>query len=240
MKIEKVNAYKCPICKDIHKIAPLASACLKKCTLEQKASEKAKRLAGEKELLKNSVRLEATSLEHAIQLLTKMSKETYGVEWNLRSYPDRLEMHPNSHDAPLGKPTNWGSDLKLPRGYLSYHGTWEGTFKGNYSRWGDRKEKAGLSDVLDKYHGIAYGFHTGSGSSGDQFHMDGTIYVEDFPKIWKRMKPLYEGNFLCCTLNAQWHCSFCDTKWCSTHSHTLNGLSSWVKECPFDGYKLNG
>lgn len=181
----------------------------------------------------NSIRVDATSLEHAIKLLMERSKEYYDVDLQIRSYPDSFGVRSITHDAPLGKPTNWASKDHLPVGHLGWGGTWKGTIRGKY---GDRRE-LGFSDFVGSWSAppAFLGFHTGSGSGGKDFHISGTIFLEDFPKMYKPLIKKYEGNKLCCYVHPFLECVFCKVVWCDPCTSLFGNVGH---RCPFDGHNL--
>lgn len=236
LKIESVKCYRCPKCKTIHKIAPLAASCLKRCIKEDKRRAREKKKEAEQSIARNSLRLEASSLTEAINLLVSKSKELYNLDIRLDSWPIRFGIQNVMHSCPIGKRTNWGSDPELPRGHLGWYGQWKGTIKGTW-KGSFGRDKANWSDYCDRWSNGFAGFHTGTGCGGDEFDISGVIFMEDFPKIYKRQIPYYTGNFLCCTVNRWRKCNFCGMSWCDEHAAYLKELSP-LPQCPFDGYTL--
>lgn len=186
--------------------------------------------------IRNLVRLEANSLTDAINLLVKYSKVYYKVDLRIDSYPARFGIARITHSCPLGKKTNWGSDIQFPVGHLGWSGTWKGEIRGSYKSFFSSTDRPSLSDYLDKSPAF-YGFHTGTGSGGDNFDISGEIFLEDFPKMYSREIKRLEGNHLCCKVNREALCPFCKMSWCADHYKILSNAMTWVR-CPFDGYKL--
>lgn len=232
LKIEAVRCYKCPMCKTIHKIAPLAHSCFKRCLDRKREQEIAEVKAQKREVIRNSVRLEATSLTAAINLLVEKAKEHYNLDLKIDTYPARFGLQSITHSCPLGKETNWGAKSELPRGHLGWHGQWKGTIKGKYKSFFSSSRGPSFSDFLKE---AFYGFHTGTGSGGAEFDIGGEIFLEDFPKIYKSEIKKYEGNRLCCRVHPLLECAFCRMLWCDPCRTLVKNLQ---EQCPLDGHKL--
>lgn len=139
------------------------------------------------------IRLTATSPLEVVTRVADLLLE-YGIKIKFNSYPTNFnEKVSNSHNSPIDYkkyPSNWcGNNTKhgVPTGYPGYSGRWAGKievlkdspYKGN---------RIGLSDLTNGASSLPFRFpyiNTGSGSSGDNFSMDGMFFIYDFPMMEK-------------------------------------------------------
>lgn len=82
----------------------------------------------------------------------------------------RFGMLSNSHNAPFGKPTNWGSKPDLPKGFLGYSGQIH-----VYYEWDS------CFSVGDMLSGTA--IKTGSGGGGNHTRYDISLFLDDWPGL---------------------------------------------------------
>lgn len=140
----------------------------------------------------NEPRLTATSIEDyrlKVMKLWNQVNSKHGVQM-LELYFDNMTWSnkcSNSHSAPIGYQENWcGNRDKegIPKGYPG----WKGRIKGKLSAW---KSLIGYGLYPEDKHGFGIkipGLNTGSGGGGDLFQYELTLFVYDFPLIYKNFK----------------------------------------------------
>lgn len=176
----KVEAYKCSICGSLHADEDSFNSCEKDCAAKQLESAREVEHSNNMRTLRDYPRLNATSFPHLIQLCKEKAKEMWGVELNFRLDVAYSPVVSNSHSAPVGKPTNWGGNVKLPRGYEGFSGRITGT--GKYLK--PVKNPLSSSDFFGGTFAQGFtGINTGSGGGGAEFSYDVRLYLEDFPVI---------------------------------------------------------
>ena len=161
-----------------------------------KAVDREKFLAG-LEFKKNIARLEAESHHHFVELVTKYAKEWYGLEILFNSYPGMAKglfepsMQSNTHNSPVGLPTNFMGHAHLPRAYLGWYGRWEGEVVGtipdlgstSYGFGNDIGSKGDLSFLKEFFRGL----NTGTGCPAAKFSICGLLFLTDFPKAKEKV-----------------------------------------------------
>jgi len=137
---------------------------------------------GERIAMKNAfekMRREATNIHDLLDSYVKyFAKQDIIITFE--SYPDRWDdCVSNSHNAPNGYSENWcGRDKDTPIGYPGWRGTWKGTIK-------SKNREDDMSNLFPGY------FKTGTGSGGQNFRIEGVIFLYDFPQMheeWKTNK----------------------------------------------------
>jgi hypothetical protein len=129
------------------------------------------------------IRLTSKSINEVIENLKELFLE-YGIKIAFHNYPSTFSIAVcNSHKAPIGYKTNWGKQKgDVPTSYPGFERRWSGNievvdkakaktvFSGNHPSFGD------ITDIVDF-------LCTGSGNSGDNFSIDGMLWLYDFPLI---------------------------------------------------------
>lgn len=136
---------------------------------------------------KDFIRLNVSSVDEIPRLIEQKTKEFWGIDCKI-DMNVRFGNVSNSHDAPLGKLTNWRRDINLPKSYLG----WSGKITGELINYRCSKMcSESVSSVLfNQYDGaIGFrGFHTGGGCPGSvnglpKMEMVFYFFLDDFPKL---------------------------------------------------------
>jgi hypothetical protein len=143
------------------------------------------------------IRTTSTNIHQVIQSLVDMWKEL-GVTVVLSDYPSKYNEHAsNTHYAPAGYKTNFGSKRELPTGYPAWEGIWDGTIK-------TEKGELYFSELVNgesfythrpKYPKIPW-IKTGSGGGGENFRFSGRLFLYDFPLMEKKFRETYDDYYL--------------------------------------------
>ena len=176
MKAIQTEMYVCEVCNKPYLKFSDATKCEKSCKKALRDLENYQKLKKEAD----DIRLTSTSLSEVIKRTAKFMKKQYGVDIVFDSYPDKISMQYISHDAPIGVKTIWDSRNSggLPTEYLAFKGRWTGNITKD-------KKAVSFSDYIGTFkrdHLINF-LHSGSGSSGSKFSVDGCIFLQDFPLI---------------------------------------------------------
>lgn len=185
----KIEAYVCTECDTIYHTKKESTACVRKC--KSAAKTIAKELADEEAViaLRNYARLNATSISHFEELLTYVGEKLYGGKFYVKFRNMRFcEEVSNSHDSPIGAPTNWcAHDKNIPSSYPGFQGDITITTKGC------KKPGTWTESYFDKWYGI---------SGVNKCNSQVKLFLQDFPLIevnvveYKRLKNVlvYETN----------------------------------------------
>lgn len=186
IEIEKIE-YKCQHCSDI-------STTLKEC--EKHESEchlnpvviNAERLQNNFQKSVEEIRLTSITIPEVIERTIKLLDDN-GIELKLTSYPSHFgEKISNSHICPLDGVTNWcNRDKTKPSSYPGWDGVWEGTikYKNNEKRiCFDEIYKCGTNNRRKINFNINY-INAPGGNFGEKFSMNGALWLQDFPLIYK-------------------------------------------------------
>lgn len=171
----KVTAWQCIHCEALFP---------KKNLMEnhRKAAEARRQAAIEKA---HSFRLELEDLNEIPGIIENLARELGRflevTLWELKFDP---KMAP-THDAPIGKPTQWKAAQGEER---VYYAGWRGRIKtrGNLFSKPIEHESATfgkISCVSDLFKIFIKGVHTGSGGGGDAAGYEVRLYLDDFPKL---------------------------------------------------------
>lgn len=144
------------------------------------------------------IRLNLKNVQDLPNMLVEKSKEFFDIDIQDLSIRVSFRDVSCSHNAPIGKKTNWGGREKdLPRNYLGWHGQiYCGVFdnKKCLERYENLHHSA-ASELFNKnYKNVGFsGFHTGTGCPGsilNQYKMNIEFYffLDDFPLL----KSVYE------------------------------------------------
>jgi hypothetical protein len=178
MEVITVEMYKCSICKKTHTTKKSALSCQVNCRKKAKENEKRKKAFEKSE----SIRLTATSLKDIFVKLNEYLREYHQVRIDFDSYPSRIGMQSITHNAPIGVRTSWTSNDSegKPTSYLAFTGRWEGTV---FNLDGTLSSKT-FGELIGTFSSNSFRFlHTGTGSSGTKFSIDGCMFLQDFPII---------------------------------------------------------
>lgn len=181
MKAIQTEMYVCEVCNKPYLEFSAAVRCEKACKKALRDLKNHQKLKKEA----NDIRLTSTSLSEVIERTAKFMKKQYGVDIVFDSYPNKLGMEYISHNSPIGVKTVWGnSDSKgLPTSYLAFKGRWAGII----TKDGKEVSFGSYIGTFKRDHLINF-LHTGSGSSGSKFSMDGCIFLQDFPLLEEQYK----------------------------------------------------
>jgi len=141
----------------------------------------------------NKIRENAESVEDLLQQIEEYLLEC-GVKLQLKQYPATFNLLcSNSQSAPKCY-TQRFPNSPIPSGYPGWIGQWEGTVEiFDSSLFGSDLIKSKIFTSLKmtfrdmiSYFGLHF-FKTGSGNTGENFSIGGTIFVGDFPKMQKEL-----------------------------------------------------
>lgn len=135
--------------------------------------------------IKNDTKKESAKVIEDIRVTSKSIHEVikrlhhhwddHGITVGFTDYPSHYQARiSNSHSAPKGYPTNWGSTKEdVPTHYPGWAGRWEGS------------ANCGFTDLIRGSCATASvpWLHTGTGSGGNKFCYDGRIFLYDFPAM---------------------------------------------------------
>lgn len=180
--VKKVQFYLCPKCEESHDNAKKAFDCLEKC-VKKEAKNKADQAKWDKRV--NKPRFEAESVSHLMELIVKYAEEFFGVKLKITDYTLRFGDLSCTHDAPIGKKTNWGGREKEPTSYLG----WSGNIEGKWIKDGKNRHGGELDGFTDlaSWDGFL-GIHTGCFSGGPKFSGEFRFFLDDFPKLKEKHK----------------------------------------------------
>lgn len=160
-------------------------SCRTRCTKDIREQKKLEAQRKEADRLANEMRLQVESIHDIPGYITeivkkRLDREIIFTDWDLKF----KELSP-THDAPIGKNTEWGN---VKNKYLG----WEGQVKGTTNLSSKPVEFPSatfgkISSPFDIFarsgRGLIRGIHSGGGSGGDQFGFIIRIYLDDYPKI---------------------------------------------------------
>jgi len=130
-----------------------------------------------------TIRQSATSIHDLISKITNFL-DSIGIEIIFTDYPTTWsDLVSNSHNAPRGYEQNWGSEPSKPKGYPGWTGRWKGSIKHKNSN-----KEVRLSDLTHSQGNPVMHIpfmHTGSGCTGQNFSIEGKLYLYDFPLMYK-------------------------------------------------------
>lgn len=135
---------------------------------------------------RNFPRLNATSFtEYAklcVEYINKINEGTGIIYSDLKFYNLYYnENLSNTHNSPIGKPTNWWNKPDIPAGYPGWGG--RVTFKKHNKSGKSHVSSNDHSEIHSPYRGIL-GLNTGSGGGGyNEFTYDIKLFLDDFPLI---------------------------------------------------------
>lgn len=180
----KITAYECPDCGSIYKTAAKAGACKRNHNKQNAIDDARKAAHEERDVLRNYVRNNATSISEIETMLVEKTAELFKTDYKLASVKLDVKLisdYKCGHTHPIGSdPKNFKSDAfvgkiklefkKPPDGFVAHI---FGAFTGNGSA----------------------GFHTGGGgyrgkergSSTHSYEYAFHFFVEDFPHLKKRV-----------------------------------------------------
>ena len=186
MKAVSVERYQCGICGNLHSEKKDAISCERSCKKELKQKEQWKQQCSELD----DIRLTSTSLAEVLIRCNKYLEKYYKVSMDYTSYPDKLGYESITHNSPIGVKTIWSNKNpdNLPTSYLAFRGRWKGTVK----KVGDGAVKTGFGDYIGTFGQKIPFLHSGTGSSGKEFSIDGCMFLQDFPLIEKQHNELTE------------------------------------------------
>jgi len=184
--MEKVELYKCKYCGSVGQKEKI-EACERSCKRKKEKKEKEKKERQERKKFLDKLRLEASSIDEAIQLVIKYSKQL-GYIVTFEQYPNKFHFKcSNTHCCPINGIKNWHRDKDKPSGYPGFIGYWKGSIVPiDKNKKGNRDTD--IHTIFDSsFNDTCFrGFNTGSGSCGGNFDISGTIFLDDFPKIKKK------------------------------------------------------
>lgn len=191
-KIRTVQAFQCSLCEEVYIDSDAAAKCHKKCLKNKRIDAASKRIARDRERLGDIPRLNATSFEHAWELVIQHARDDMKLNLRVNYSAMSFDRVSDSHNCPLvGGVTNWDKDKKLVTEYLG----WRGRIHGEVSIIKrlpyamERLEDVGLDSLFRNtvsYYYVGYyfrGFHTGTGCPGNKFEIDFYMFLDDFPLI---------------------------------------------------------
>lgn len=177
--IKKIELFQCPKCDESYDSRVKAFSCMEKCFVKE-AKDKASNRVWDKK--RNKLRLEAASVSEVLDLIVKYAYEFFGAKLKITDSNLQFGMVSCSHNAPIGKKTNWGGQhADLPREYLGWSGNLTGKWITNgKDRWGEKMD--GFTRLTEG--GGLAGIHTGC-FNGGRGHFDGEFrfFLDDFPKL---------------------------------------------------------
>lgn len=181
MKAIQTEMYVCEVCNKPYLEFSAAIRCEKSCKKASRDLKNHQKLKKEAD----DIRLTSSSLSEVIERTAKFMKKQYGVDIVFDSYPNKLGMEHISHNSPIGVKTVWGNrDSKgRPTSYLAFKGRWTGTI----TKDGKEVSFGSYIGTFKREHHINF-LHSGSGSSGSKFSMDGCIFLQDFPLLEEQYK----------------------------------------------------
>jgi hypothetical protein len=187
MKKITVERYECSVCGRLHDEKKDASTCVRSCKKELKEKEQWRLQREELE----DIRLTSTSLAEVLIRCNRYLEKYFKVTMDYTSYPDKLRYESITHNSPVGVKTIWDSRNNpdnLPSSYLAFCGRWIGKVK----KVTDGVVKTGFSDYIGTFGQKIPFLHTGTGSGGSGFSIDGCMFLQDFPLIEKQHNELVE------------------------------------------------
>lgn len=126
----------------------------------------------------NSLRKKATSINHFAILLSEAFTKHLGIKCEFQFYRGEFsERVPATHDAPIGKETNWNyENSSIPTHYVG----WRGFVSIKIPKCSFAKQER--FEELFSYACDGFGFNTGTGGGdGLSFSYDCLIFADDFP-----------------------------------------------------------
>jgi len=191
-EIKELKVYICPEtgkkCRSRAEAERSAAAAIK-AKEDAVIAEEQNKLAQESNLEKKDwIRLNATDVADIAKLIEEKAKEFWGIE-SIIDINVTFGQVSNSHDAPIGKKTNWsGRNKDYPTSFLG----WSGRIKGSLINYkSTKKHMESVGDILFNQYGTATGFrgfHTSSGCPGsvvgnNPMDIGFYFFLEDFPKL---------------------------------------------------------
>lgn len=193
-EIKEVKVYICPEtgkkCRSRAEAERSAAAAIKAKEEDAIVAEQRKLIEKSNLEKKDWVRLNATNVSEIENLIVQKAKEFWGFDCEVDINVTFGQVS-NSHAAPIGEKTNWGSNNNYPTSFLGWSGRIKAWLR-NYKKSKNISDSVG-SLLFDDYYADSEkpgfrGFHTGTGCPGDaggQYPMDIGFYffLEDFPKL---------------------------------------------------------
>ncbi len=144
----------------------------------------------------NNARLESSTIKEFFDIYSKTLNDMFNVELNIFDLPYNIRDVDSSSKSPIGKRRSWGSEAKadpnIPNTYRAYTGSISAEIK-NYGKY----------DTSESFQGTrlfwAFGelhlnwMNGGIGTSnktdqGETFDLDLCLFLEDFPKIYEKVR----------------------------------------------------
>jgi hypothetical protein len=224
--IENVTYFKCEFCSKQFLDATEAEKHENTCSKNPKVQE-IERLKDKFQAQAEEIRLTSKTIPEVIERTIKLLDDN-GVELILNEYPHIFSTEiSNSREAPIGYQTNWGGDKKdVPRNYPGWRGKWEGTikYKQNHPKYG---KEINFDNLYDRWGRAEYAINyikAGGGNFGSKFSMGGTLWLYDFPLIYKEWQK-NNGEFN--ILKDEYRSAVNEYE---TQFHTVR--TAWVKDRP--------
>lgn len=190
-----IKAFECGICHAVHVSEKLADDCETKCKTHQTKVRRQELLNSNWDKHMNEMRLKAESLVDILKGIEEAAEKYFGVKMKFTHTPFRFTSIACTHDAPIGKPTVWGSrDNKNndPTHYLGWsawvEGQWLKDGKGKQSH----RDTISFPPDLGGRNGGIKGFNTGTFNGGSKFSGEVRLYLDDFPKLKKQYEKMKE------------------------------------------------
>lgn len=190
--MKSVEAFECQYCKTLYRTLSEMNSCESAC-LEVKQEEQAQEeLDAIRAELRNYVRLNAESIEDIEQMCIDISKKLFpesplkSMELDVR-YKDHAS---NTHSCPLDGVKNFRKEQGKPTGYPALAGRISFEYL---------KEPSSFASDIFSWGGII-GVNTGSGGGGYAYSYDVTLWLDDFPKIQKKVDECLKNNEDFCKL----------------------------------------